>query len=494
MNAAVEKMREDVSLEMINASVVDPRSGRAQTATIAFSLSYENPSGALAQKVANELVSLFLNENLRQREVAVKEATGFLREEANRLANQIKDQEAALAQFKQQHGHNLPELLPANRELMARAEEQLRNNALQLRTLDEQQLYLETELDQLDPHLSVATTADARTAVSPEARLQALEAQYAGVTAKYAPTHPDRQLMEREMAALRKEVGRSNGAALRAQRADLAQQLASARERYSSEHPDVQRLQRNLAQVDRELARAGAGKADVAGSQPAENPAYVQLQARLQETKLEREQLRKSRADLESRIKLYEQRLSDAPNVEREYRNLTRGYENTLSKYREVKDKQLEAELAQALETERKAERFLLIEPPLVPDEPVKPNRPKIMMLGMVLSFGAGFGHLALREILDKGLRGVRAVEKITGAPPLAVIPYIPIAADRQRRNRRRVALAGAAALCAVAGVAAVHFFVMPLDLLWFTLLRKFQTYVPMAGVLQLRGALTWNA
>jgi hypothetical protein len=116
------------------------------------------------------------------------------------------------------------------------------------------------------------------------------------------------------------------------------------------------------------------------------------------------------------------------------------------------------------------------------------------MMLGMVLSFGAGFGHLAVREVLDKGLRGARAVEMITGAAPLAVIPYIPIAADRQRRNRRRVALAGAAALCAVAGVAAVHFFVMPLDLLWFTLLRKFQTYVPMAGVLQLRGAPTWNA
>ena len=53
-------MREDIAMDMINADVVDPATGRAAKATIAFSLAYENRSPSLAQKVANELVSLYL--------------------------------------------------------------------------------------------------------------------------------------------------------------------------------------------------------------------------------------------------------------------------------------------------------------------------------------------------------------------------------------------------------------------------------------------------
>jgi len=495
LNAAVAEMRENVGLDMMNADVVDPRSGRAQQATIAFSLSYESPSPGLAQKVTNELVSLFLNENLRQREAAVEEASAFLREEADKLADQIRALEAALAEFKERHGDNLPELLATNRELRARTEQQLRDNELALRTLKDQQLYLETELGQLDPTLMIASAGDGGAAMSPEARLQMLETQYLGIASRYAPTHPDRMQMEREIAALRKEVGRSGTAELRRQRVELARELDVARERYSPKHPDVQRLERNLAQVDRQIATSGTGGGDERQSRAADNPAFVQLRSRLEAAKLEERGLIESREELERRIKVYEQRLLEAPNIEREYRNLTLGYENTLAKFREVKDKQLEAELAQALESERKAERFTLIEPPVAADEPIKPNRPAIMMLGMVMSVGAGVGHLALRELLDKGLRGARAVMMITGAPPLAVIPYIGVAAERRRRTRRRFALAGAAVLCAVGGIAAVHFFVMPLDLLWFTLLRRIETYLPTAHLIQpLAGTLTWNA
>ena len=51
INAAVEEMREAIDLQMISADVVDPRTGRPQQATIAFSLAYENESPTLAQKV-----------------------------------------------------------------------------------------------------------------------------------------------------------------------------------------------------------------------------------------------------------------------------------------------------------------------------------------------------------------------------------------------------------------------------------------------------------
>ena len=61
----VAQMRdEDISLEPLQVDVVDAKTGRSQLATIAFSVSYNNGSPALAQKVANELITLFLKENL----------------------------------------------------------------------------------------------------------------------------------------------------------------------------------------------------------------------------------------------------------------------------------------------------------------------------------------------------------------------------------------------------------------------------------------------
>lgn len=494
INAAVDEMRKNVGLNMVSASVVDPRSGSAKEATIAFSLSFKYGSAKITQQVTNELVSLFMAENLRQREAAVEEASRFLREEADKLADRIRGLEGALAKFKQEHPNNMPELFSLNRELMQRTEEQLRDNARTIRSLEEQQLLLETQLSQIDPELTIASSQNGESAMSPAMRLRTLEAEYVGIASRYGPTHPDRVNMEREISALRKLVGNADLSALRRQREEIARELEVARERYEPRHPDVKRLERDLAQADRRLAAAGASGTGEVYADSASNPAYVQLKARLDGIKLEIQNLRNSRQELQAQIETYQQRLLQAPNIEREYNDLTRGYENAVSKYREVKDKQLEAELAEALEAERKAERFLLIEPPVVPDEPIQPNRPALLMLGMVGSVGAGVGHLALREFLDKGLYGARTVQMLTGTPPMAVIPYIGTAAERRRRIWRRYLFAGGVLLSLVLAALAIHLFVKPLDLLWFMLLRKLESYLPMLTALENVGVTPWIA
>lgn len=474
LNAAVAEMRGRIDLDMISAQVVDPRSGSAKKATIAFSLSFSDSSPTATQRVTNELVSLFMAENLRQREAAVEEASLFLREESERLADEIRALEASLADFKQRHSDNLPELFSTNREFLGRAEEKLRDTEMTLRTLKEQKLYLETELAQLDPQLTLATGGDRQAAASPAARLQSLEAQYAGVISRFSPSHPARRQMEREMAALRKQVGRGSTAGLKGREAELEQALALARQRYADAHPQVQQLERQLEAISQQIAAAGDRTTDQEQSPAAaDNPAYVHLKTSLEATKVEIATLSESREAIKEQIAVYEQRLHEAPNIERQYRNLTRGYDNAVAKYREVKDKQLEAELAQSLELKRKAERFTLIEPPVVPGEPVEPNRPAIMLLGLVGAVGSGVGHLVVRELLDKGLHTANALRVIIGAPPLAVIPYIPLAAERRRRKRRNLILAGAGASALILAVVLVHVFMAPIDLLWFRLLGK---------------------
>ena len=483
INAAVEEMREAVDLQMISADVVDPRSGRPEQATIAFSLAYENEGPTLAQKVTNELVSLYLNENIEQRKAAVEQATTFLAAEGNRLGDQINSLEEQLAAFKEKHGDNLPEFAALNRELMARTEARIRDNAQAVRTLSEQQVYLESELAQLSPTAGAGAPGSSR-----EAHLQELEARYAGIASRYSPDHPDRVQIENEIAALRQQIGQSGIAAIEARLADLNGELAVLRERYSEAHPDVGALKRSISATQAELAKAkrssssGARQWSLPG---ATNPAYMQLSAKLDSTRLEIESLRQAGTDLDQELARLEARITEAPRIEQEYRALTRDYDNAMAKYKEVRDKEMQAQLAEALESDRKSERFSLIEPPLVPEKPDKPNRPAILFLGLVLSIAGGVGNLALREVLDKSLRGERAIFAVTGAPPLASIPIIETRDDRRRRAIRIWLWIIGVSATLVGGALAVHFFWRPLDVIWFTLLRRIELLLPVLSSAQ---------
>jgi uncharacterized protein involved in exopolysaccharide biosynthesis len=483
INAAVEEMREAVDLQMISADVVDPRSGRPEQATIAFSLAYENEGPTLAQKVTNELVSLYLNENIEQRKAAVEQATTFLAAEGNRLGDQINSLEEQLAAFKEKHGDNLPEFAALNRELMARTEARIRDNAQAVRTLSEQQVYLESELAQLSPTAGAGAPGSSR-----EAHLQELEARYAGIASRYSPDHPDRVQIENEIAALRQQIGQSGIAAIEARLADLNGELAVLRERYSEAHPDVGALKRSISATQSELAKAkrsrssGARQWSVPG---ATNPAYMQISAKLDSTRLEIQSLRQAGTDLDQELARLEARITEAPRIEQEYRALTRDYDNAMAKYKEVRDKEMQAQLAEALESDRKSERFSLIEPPLVPEKPDKPNRPAILFLGLVLSIAGGVGNLALREVLDKSLRGERAIFAVTGAPPLASIPIIETRADRRRRAIRIWFWIIGVSAALVGGALAVHFFWRPLDVIWFTLLRRIELLLPVLSSAQ---------
>ena len=105
----LEKMRESIKVEPLSANVIDKRNGMPSLATIAFTLSFDNDNPALAQKVANELTSLFLKENIKSRTESAQNATLYLREEANRLREKIKETQTKLAAFKEKNLNQLPQ-------------------------------------------------------------------------------------------------------------------------------------------------------------------------------------------------------------------------------------------------------------------------------------------------------------------------------------------------------------------------------------------------
>jgi succinoglycan biosynthesis transport protein ExoP len=485
--ALLGRMRKDIGLKMISADVIDPRSGHPTSATIAFEVSYTSKSADQAAKVANELTTLYLNENLNNRTQLAREAATFLEAEGDRLNRHIGELEAQLAKFKEKNFQQLPEVTQLNMTLLDRTDEELRALEGRRNSLEQQRVFLEAQLALLKPNSAVFSDSGERI-LSTGDRLKMLKSELASAKARYAPDHPDIARLERQVAGLEKDDGAhppGTAAATQARLAnDLQRELESARaqlaqavERYGPEHPDRVRLQREVASLEAQIAAAPApstpGTDSLVPHVDADNPAYVQIQAQLSATLNDLKSVDGEAAKLHAKADEYQRDVRLAPQVEQQYRELNRDYDNTRIKYQELRSKLTEAKLAQNLEADRKGERFTLIEPPLPPEEPVSPNRTLILVAGITLSLGVTFGVLWLCEVMDTSVRGRLDLLRITGIAPLALVPHIGTEAER-RGARRRVQIAFGTAVASVCiAVALAHFFYRPLDVLWFTFARR---------------------
>ena len=472
----IAKMRDNVKFRTISAEVIDPRQGRPTLATIAFSLGFESRSAEQAARVANELSSLYLQENLASRKQLTEEATRFLAEEAERLSRQIADQEQKLAVFKSQNMGNLPEVAQINLQQLSRMDDERRDLEARVHSIDQQLLFLNAQLQQLGDSAPMTTSTGERL-MSPSDRLKALRSEYAQIVGVYAENHPDVLRLKREIASLEKNASITGAdEQLLNQLADAEKALAEVRQRYSVDHPDVVREERIVAGIRQALTeKAAAGKPAAVEPVKGQNdsPMYMQLSTQREAYVNERAATVARRADLSGRIAAMEKNIGTSPGVERDYTALRRDLDGMQLKFREVQAKQLEAQVAENLEVQRKGERFSLIEPPLVPEEPTSPNRQMIIILGVVLSIVAGLATAMLLELLDGSVRGAAAIGALLTAPPLAVIPWFESEADHSaERQKKRYRWLGAAAGLIVI-IILVHFFYRPLDVLWASALRR---------------------
>jgi polysaccharide chain length determinant protein (PEP-CTERM system associated) len=411
----IERMRKDVRLNQISTEVMDRRTGRATVATIAFSLSYEGKdSPAAVQRVANKLVSLFLQENLEVRERQTAEASQFLEDETQRVRKELDEIELALSRYKERHINELPELLQVNIQGLSNSERSIERLEEQLRSIKEREGYLETQLANLSPFMEN----------SDRTRLQALETELVALKTRFSDDYPDVAKTKAEITA-------------------LTTKMASDR-RINASDPD----------------------------EP-DNPAYVTLASQLASAQSEIRSIDNQIQEFYKTKAKYEARIENTPRVEREYQELNGRKMNLQAKYNDLMQKHMEAKVAHGLEKGQKGERFTLIDPPRLPEKPFKPNRRAIMLIGMVLGVGAGVGWAALREFADQSVRSSDRLMMSTGFPVLGQVPNILTQKDRRRILVRRLASISAGLVVVVVTITVFHFFVMDLNVLWAKLGRK---------------------
>ena len=244
--------------------------------------------------------------------------------------------------------------LPENKDLNLKILEKTGNDILatneNIRALIASIDSLQAELSITKPHADIVSDEGTQI-LSANDRLSALTAEFLRVSAKYTQKHPDVIRLKREIQALGGEganVGAVNELINRL--TVLREQYSQARQKYSDDHPDVTNLNRSILSVEKGLRNASLSAPRSRSQIPPDNPRYVTLHAQLNSARNNLSAEQSILSQLHKKSTEYEQRLSNTPAVEREYSALTRDYEHAKTKYREVKDHQLEAEIGGRLE------------------------------------------------------------------------------------------------------------------------------------------------
>lgn len=419
-------MRSRIVMRLVGSDSIDAKNGRSARATTAFTLSFIGRDPAVTQQVARELVDLYLAENERSQRDRALGTAGFFSGETNRLATRIKELESELAEFKSSNAGMLPEEMEFNTQVLDRTQNQLLELMRQAQAARERQAFLQSQLLTLEPHAAVNSAVPET--LSPRARLKLLKAQYSTLVSKYGDKHPDVVRMRRQIDAMAAS-GAGAGAGVSVD--ELEAQLVAASQKYGEAHPEVVRLKRQIS-----AAKEATSRDNLPADAP-DNPIYIQTQGQLNAVNAEIGMVQSQVTAMQEKIAEVEARILKSPEVERGYVALKREYDASVAKLNDLRERESQAELAKNLETEQMGQRLSLIEPPPLPTSPFSPNRPAILLFGIILGIGGAVGAAILIDSLDGRVYGPRKLAAIAGAPPLVLVPRIQTLYDpRPRRHR----------------------------------------------------------
>jgi polysaccharide biosynthesis transport protein len=408
----IDRMRKDIKFNTVSADVIDPRSGQPRPATIAFTVSYNGKNPVVVQQVASELTSLYLEENLKDREKQSQGTSKFLEDEMKSVQVQLADFDSRIKTYKQGHINSLPELTQLNLQSLETVEREIVSLNYQLRTLKERESNIQTELSTMST-----------------------------------------------------DAGNQDKTRL----SELRVRLGEMKTRLTEEHPDVIKTRGEIAELMKQLRATGR---DTADNKP-DNPAYITLSSQLSGIQSEIESAKRQIETLSRKREDYKKRIAASPGVEEGYKNILDQRNNLQLKYDDLSKKFMEAKVSNGMEKEQKGERFTLIDAARLPEKPVSPNIPAILLIGLVLGLGSGVGVAALNEQGDQTARTPEMLARVTSFPVLASIPEIVTWEDiaRQKKKRRRAAVG--LVLFLIISPILFHFLVMDLDIFWAKALRK---------------------
>ena len=129
--------------------------------------------------------------------------------------------------------------------------------------------------------------------------------------------------------------------------------------------------------------------------------------------------LQTRKASLQRLINEHKKTLQSLPKEEQQLAQLTRAFMVNEKIYSYLLQKRAETAIIEA----SKVSEIQVLDPALVPGAPIKPNRTKILLIGLLIGLVVGMGQAFLRKILDNTIKSAEDVEKLTDLPLYGVVP-----------------------------------------------------------------------
>ncbi|MBI4522966.1 MAG: hypothetical protein HY695_04035 [Deltaproteobacteria bacterium] len=363
----------------------------------AFELSFEANSPDQAMQVTTRLASLFFTEDSTVRHQQVTGTTTYINAEANRLRKELEKQEAEVNQYKAQYRYELPDQLNVNLKTLEQLQGELQNNTLHLSSLQDRKSSLEKEL------------------------------------------------VEAESTILERKIGRDLDGEQKVtpwqQIESRKKQLEALLTQYTEKHPDVIRLRQQLKILE--------------AHGPVGNPVHQLLRKQVENLNTEIDSLQAKKDNLRSQISFVKARIDNTPIRAIELSNISRTYDIIWKKYQDLLGKALDSQLAENMEKSQKGEQFHIIDPADFPETPVRPNRPLIILIGILGGLVAGFGLGLVCENLDTSFKRSDELHGSVNLPLLAAIPAWSVL--EQRRSQQMLFLASVGVF--VAGIIFIRLF-----------------------------------
>jgi polysaccharide chain length determinant protein (PEP-CTERM system associated) len=391
----IEQMRKDIKVKL--------EKGWTRNQPGAFRISYVGLSPEVTAAVANDVSNLFIEENLRTREMQASGTSEFIENQLSQAKKSLEEQEAALAKYKQEHNGELPEQENALLTEMDQYKVQLQGNQEAMNRLQQSKMLLQSELD---------------TAELTRANLVRSAEQAANMPASAGPTGN----------------GGPGGQAAPKRSDTIRRQLDDAKLRYTAQHPVIKEMQAALAQAEKDeavqaaAAQAAAEAARIAAAKNASQAAGVKIErpmspemAKLLASEQERitnirtqmaiadKELAGRQADQERILKGIEEaraRVGQLPIRQQEMEKLLRDYDISREYYKSLLNKNYAAEIAADMEKRQKAERFTVLDSARVPEKPYQPNRPVFIAVGCMISLILAIAFGVSRELRKNVILG----------------------------------------------------------------------------------------
>lgn len=374
----VRHMQKSIKVEIVSPG------GRQLSA---FQITFQDRRPVVAAQVANQLASMFIDENLKVREQQSYGTADFLQSELEKTKKELDDKDSQLSDIKRKNVMDLPESKQYHLQALEELRMQLRSSQDRIDHAQQEKVYLQSLLSTTAPTVDT----DKEDGASYQAQIGKLETALSQLRSRYGPDHPDVRKAQAEIDKLKAQAAE-----------DSKNRVPATTTTAGADHPPSVHKPRNPV-IESQIAKL---KDDI-------------------------DKENSIQADLQPQIQFHMSKLQNLPIFEQQMANVMRDYDTLRAYYTSLLDKKLGADTSSALESRQKGERFVILDPATTPDTPSAPNRLLLILAGIAAGFLGGIGIAMVLEFADESIRTEKELKRLTAVTVLGAVPQMSTAQEK---------------------------------------------------------------